>query len=106
KNLKIPAPTNSVLLTAVATNQAPAGPKKSNGKSLKAKEDRNLYLLDYLKTHPDYKGTEGQFTAIWKSCDPATKVKFEDLSKTLARERKKPAQTTTPLVLNATSAVS
>ncbi|KAG6815592.1 hypothetical protein H0H93_009400, partial [Arthromyces matolae] len=93
KNLEIPPPTDLVALTEPLNDAAASLPRKSNAKLLKAKEGvttaRNLFLLDYLKDHPNYEGTEGQFSAIWKASDAATRMKYEELSKSRTKERKK-----------------
>ena len=39
---------------------------------------RNLYLIDYLTSHPNT--TKGEFAVAWKCCDGATKeVRHVDL---------------------------
>ncbi|KAG6848670.1 hypothetical protein H0H93_015005 [Arthromyces matolae] len=99
KNLQIPPPPTSAPLKTVSPSTASAVVvKKSNGKPLKVKEGvttaRNLYLLDYLTAHPDYAGTEGQFSVIWKNSAPAIKTKYEELSKA---HRKRATHTTTSM---------
>ncbi|KAG6826994.1 hypothetical protein H0H92_013634 [Tricholoma furcatifolium] len=106
KNLEIPLLTTSIpLMTTVTASQAL---KKPNTKPLKAKEGVttarciysslimwfSIFLIDYLEAHPDYKATEGQFTALWKACDSGIRTKYEQLSKDLAKECKKGTQAT------------
>ncbi|KAG6852113.1 hypothetical protein C0991_003003, partial [Blastosporella zonata] len=102
KNLKIPLPTILIPSTGPVNDTAASLPRKSNAKLLKVKKGvttaRNLFLLDYLKDHPNYKVTKGQFTAVWKACDTATQTKYKDLSKSHTNKYKK-----APLVTLSTS---
>ncbi|KAG6895766.1 hypothetical protein C0992_012772 [Termitomyces sp. T32_za158] len=64
--------------------------KKPNSKLLKAKDGlnsaRNLYIIDYLKTHPN--ATDAEFAAVWKECDPEIKKKYQDLAKEATKAQK------------------
>ncbi|KAG6876720.1 hypothetical protein C0992_012018 [Termitomyces sp. T32_za158] len=87
------------LMTSIPEAAPPANTptmKKINSKQLKAKDGvitaRNLYLIDYLISHSE--ATEGEFAAVWKTCDAATREKYQQLSKEQMKARKKAIQAT------------
>ncbi|KAG6872436.1 hypothetical protein C0995_009770 [Termitomyces sp. Mi166 len=110
KNISIPPP--SITVPQITTSHRPESTivKRSNNKLLKAKEEltsawyasldqmsplyhliisstRNLYIVDYLKIHPN--GTETELASTWKNRDADIRKKYDDLSKEYAKARKK-----------------
>ncbi|KAG6873816.1 hypothetical protein C0992_008393, partial [Termitomyces sp. T32_za158] len=92
KNVTIP--TLPEITTAIEPTTIEPTAKRS--RPLKPKDGvttaRNLYLIDYLASHPE--ATEGEFSAAWKICDARTKEKFQQLSKEQTKARKKGPQAT------------
>ncbi|KAG6819020.1 hypothetical protein H0H93_016276 [Arthromyces matolae] len=88
KNLTVPPPKN--LVPQSLHTQPASAPKKTNQKLLQAKEGvtsaKNLYIIDYCKTHPN--ATEAEFSTVWKGLDNATKEKYQQLSKSCTQARK------------------